>query len=911
MGRCIVQVDPEEWATLSRLLDEALDMECEARERWLEALAPAHAGYKDKLRALLRHDVGNETRGFRDVFPNLMESRERPAFPDITPGTMVGPYIVEAEIGRGGMGVVWRARRIDGIKRPVALKLPHAGLYAHDPIERFESERDILGELAHPNIARLYDAGVAANGQPYLALEYVAGVPLTDYCDQHRLDIEQRLHLFQQVLRAVQYAHGRLVIHRDLKPTNVIVGPDGRAMLLDFGIANLIASESGESKGRLAQVAALTPDYASPEQIMGGPMTIASDVYSLGVLLFELLTGDRPYRLQQDAHGSFDEAISSIKMPRPSQSIRGEAAARVRNSTPQALARTLRGDLDAIVLQALKKTPEERYSTADALLHDIDRYLRDAPVTVRADSGFYRVTKLVARNKLSVAVGAMAITVLLATAACALWQARAAQVERDRALALSSRNQAVAEFLNVLMTEAGGAGKPVSVGDMLAHSETLVNAEFRDRPEHRAAVLDLLGSYYHTAGKDSRAEPLLREALNATKNSPDGDLRRQLTCTHALSLAGLGKLREAAGILRRVAEDPATSTEQAASCLEYLAYIAQDEGNAEDALKYAQAALEKLHQLPHPSPLQEAVFLGSMGYAEHLRGRNSDAESFYALSLAKFAKSAREAGPLAISVRNNWAIVSDGAGNPKRALTLYDETLRLIAEANANAAPPQYLISNRAHALEGIGRFQDAAHGYKQCRSMPQGEGTPYLYAYCSLGLASIAVQLGNLAAADEYVDEAVVTLRASTPHDSPLDVAVKTMRARIALQRGRFDDARGHLNAAIERGKDGYLTAASILVRAELNLVENRLAAAESDARRALTFAQQTQGDLPFSSRTGAAWLLLGRVLVQQGHTDQAHNAFVGAVTNLSNTVEASHPLLLMARELAGERANALVARR
>jgi tetratricopeptide (TPR) repeat protein len=376
-----------------------------------------------------------------------------------------------------------------------------------------------------------------------------------------------------------------------------------------------------------------------------------------------------------------------------------------------------------------------------------------------------------------------------------------------------------------------------------------------------------------------------------------------------LSLAGLGKLGEASAMLKSVAADPATSTEQTATCLEYLAYIAQDEGNAEDALKYAQAALDKLHQMPHPSPQLEAVFLGSMGYAEHLRGRNSEAESFYALSLAKFAKVGREAGPQAISVRNNWAIVSDGAGNPKRALTLYDETLRLVGQTDAEELPPQYLIFNRAHALEGIGRFEDAVRDYKQCRSMPAEAGTPMLYAYCSIGLASVALQLDNLAAADEYVDEAAATLQTSTAPGSPLDVAVKTTRARIALKRGHTAVARGHVDAAIEQSKDGYLTAASMLIRAELNLNENKLAAAESDARHALAFAQQTQGDLPYSSRTGAAWLMLGRVLAKEGLTTQAQNAFVGAITNLTNTVDASHPLLLMARDLAGDRVNALVA--
>jgi serine/threonine-protein kinase len=690
----------------------------------------------------------------------------------------------------------------------------------------------------------------------------------------------------------------------------VIVGPDGRAMLLDFGIAKLIASDSAESKGRRAPVAALTPNYASPEQIMGQPMTIASDIYSLGVLLFELLAGQRPYVLNQSVRGDLEVAILKSEPLRPSQSIPNEAAARARSAARmQALRRTLRGDLDAIVLHALKKAPAERYPTADALLHDIEQYLRAAPVSVRADSGFYRVGKVIRRNKLSVAIGAVAVSALLATAAFAHWQARAAEDERDRALALSSRNEAVVEFLNVLIAEAGGSGKPVSVGDMLAHSEALMNAEFRDRPVHRAAVLGMLGNYYHTSGKDSRAEPLLREALRLTKDSRDGDLYRQLTCAHALSMAGLGKLSEAANILKSVVDDPRISTEQTAVCLEYLAYIAQDEGNAADALKYGQAALEKLHELPHPSPQQEAVFLGSMGYAEHLRGRNTAAEHFYALSLAKFRKGGREAGPEAISVRNNWAIVSDGAGNPKRALALYDETLRVVAQSDASGTPPPYLISNRAHALEGIGRFEDAYRGYQQCGSIALHEGAPTLRAYCLVGLASIELQDDNLAAAEKYVGEAAAIIAAAP--NSPGDVWVNTARARIALVKSQFAEARRLLDAAIEQGKDGYLAATAVLVRAELNLRERRLAAAEADARRALTFAQTTQGDLRFSSRTGTAWLMLGRVLGGQRRATEAHAAFQAAIANLSDTVDAGHPLLLMAREMASGTTQSWVASR
>src|SRR6185436_7402726 len=231
-------VDPRQLPLLSRLLDEALAMPEAARERWLESLPPAQLSMKAKLRDLLQRNASAETGDFVDILPKLpvVEAvASGGGAPTLEPGTTVGSYVIEQEIGRGGMGAVWRARRSDGvIKRPVALKLPHAGLYTRDLLERFASERDILSELSHPNIARLYDAGFTSTGQPYLALEYVDGVPLTDYCDERRLDVPARLRLFQQVLRAVQYAHASLVIHRDLKPSNVLVGPDGRAMLLDF-----------------------------------------------------------------------------------------------------------------------------------------------------------------------------------------------------------------------------------------------------------------------------------------------------------------------------------------------------------------------------------------------------------------------------------------------------------------------------------------------------------------------------------------------------------------------------------------------------------------------------------------------------------------------------------------------------
>src|SRR5262249_4301804 len=236
-GNALVQVSPEEWPSLSRLLDEALELTPEDRERWLQSLSPTDLRHEATLRYLLNHASGPETRQFLDVFPKVSAGAV-PGVRRLSPGDIVGAYVIDEEIGRGGMGAVWRARRRDGvIKRPVALKLPHAGPHSAQLVERFDRERQILSELSHPNIARLDDAGVTDSGQPFLALEYVSGLPFIEYCDRQHLGVRARLELFIQVLRAVQYAHSNLVIHRDLKPSNIIVNATGQAMLLDFGIA--------------------------------------------------------------------------------------------------------------------------------------------------------------------------------------------------------------------------------------------------------------------------------------------------------------------------------------------------------------------------------------------------------------------------------------------------------------------------------------------------------------------------------------------------------------------------------------------------------------------------------------------------------------------------------------------------
>ena len=484
-----------DWSRLSALLDDGLLVPLDQRSRWVDGLPPEQADLKLQLRELLAR-ASVETDDFmRKPIRLRGTAGEIPLGASAaTSGMVVGPYRLLREIGAGGMGAVWLAERADGmLRRRVALKLPRLNWDAAGLAERMARERDILGDLEHPNIARLYDAGVDAQGRPFLAMEYVDGRPLDVYCDERGLGVRDRLELFLQVARAVAHAHARLVVHRDLKPSNILVTPEGNVRLLDFGIAKLIAGDAGVESARethLTRIAgrALTPEYASPEQIRGDAITVAVDVYSLGIVLYELLAGQRPYRIASMSAAAMEENVLRIDAP--------SASTVARDSTR---ARQLRGDLDTILAKALKKAPAERYATVDAFAADVQRHLEGTPVLARPDSVGYRVSRFVRRHKVPVGVAALVVLAVLGGAApvaavmvalaagvgVALWQAgiarqqaaraadgaRQAQRERDRAFALIGQHEASLEFLQVMLTEAAAADEKVTLNELLERSE--------------------------------------------------------------------------------------------------------------------------------------------------------------------------------------------------------------------------------------------------------------------------------------------------------------------------------------------------------------------------------------------------------------------------------------------------------
>ena len=444
---------PADLSTLSRLLDEALDLEPAQAQAWLAALSEAHRHLLPQLREMLAEHRSPGHAGFMSDGPKLAGGPvdETVARPD----DLVGPYRLLREIGRGGMGAVWLAERADGsLKRHVALKLPRlawgAGL-----AERMTRERDIGALLEHPNIARLYDAGVDASGRPYLALEYVDGQPLDAWCEAQALGVPERLRLFLQVARAVAYAHGRLVVHRDLKPSNVLVTADGQAHLLDFGIAKLLhEAAAGDIGLTQEQGRVLTPHYASPEQIQGETITVASDVYSLGVLLYELLTRRLPF------HATTPAALEAAVLDgaRPLASSR---------APDKATARALRGEIDAILGKALKRAPAQRYASVDALAQDIERHLLGDTVLARPDSALYRLRKALRRNWVGVSAVAAVLVAVLVGSGVAVLQAQRAQA--TRAMAETARGESerlIVYLLDDLYRELQPVGRLDVVGEL-------------------------------------------------------------------------------------------------------------------------------------------------------------------------------------------------------------------------------------------------------------------------------------------------------------------------------------------------------------------------------------------------------------------------------------------------------------
>jgi non-specific serine/threonine protein kinase/serine/threonine-protein kinase len=597
-------------------------MDTERRRPFLDNACAHDPDLRDEIDLLLEHQVPTESDLLEECAADAAQLRLNA---DVNrTGTRIGAYKLLREIGHGGMGTVYLAERDDEhYRQQVAIKLINPGLRGDAIRRRFRNEMQILADLNHPNIARLFDGGEITDGVPYLVMEYVEGSPINFYCDEHKLSTEQRLELFRTVCDAVQYAHQHLVIHRDIKPGNILVTAEGVPKLVDFGIAKLLNPERSATEATATVMSFMTPEYASPEQVHGTPVTTATDIYSLGVVLYELLSGRLPYRLKSRVPHEVAKAICDQEPERPSTSIGSSNGFKATDTRKR-----LHGDLDNIVLMAMRKEPQRRYSTAEQFAEDIHRHLNGLPVRARHDTFTYRAGKFIRRQKIAVGAAALVAITLLVGIIATAWQARVAQAERARS---ERRFNEVRQLANSFVFEVHDAvvnlpgsttARSLIVQRGLSYLDSLAQDAAGDRGLQRelAAAYEKLGAVQYTpsvahlgdlegALQSHRKAAALRESLVAA-DPTNLDYRRELLDSYWFIATLLGAHGDIASELKMIRDQlPARKELAAAEKTEFLdrynlaatyAYIgglSMEMGDVKGALDNQQQAFKLREQL--------------------------------------------------------------------------------------------------------------------------------------------------------------------------------------------------------------------------------------------------------------------------------------------------------------------------
>jgi serine/threonine protein kinase len=594
-------MSPEQWGQLKELFRTAIECEPPQRAAYLDQACASDPVLREEIESLLAsHDEAEtfiETPAFVNTVKAMTESP-----PEQIEGRRIGTYQLVREIGRGGMGTVYLARRADEqYEKLVAMKVLRRGMDTEDIVRRFRTERQILASLDHPNIARLLDGGTTEDGLPYLVMEFVEGTPVTDYCDRHRLTANARLQLFRTICAAVQHAHQNLVVHRDLKPSNILITTDGTPKLLDFGIAKVLNQELNAlmMDRTRTELRVLTPDYASPEQVRGEKLATTSDVYSLGVVLYELLTGHRPYRSLNTPPHELARIICEQEPAKPSAAIT--------NVLSDKLRRRLSGDLDNIILMALRKEPARRYASVGQFSEDIRRHLDGLPVIARKDTFKYRTTKFVRRNGLSVAAAGIILLSLLGGIVATAWQARAAQQEKARAESVSAFLKKMLAYSNPRLTVSGKNGGETTMTDVLDEAaKRLDSEEFSNQLEVKAELERIIGNSYGGQGRQDLWEAHLNKYIDIQR-SLHGENDPQMIVANATWAALLGHkdLAESEKVYRRVLPLMRTGhlkgtikAQDLAEALNNFGYMRRTQGDSKEAESLFRESLALSSELP-------------------------------------------------------------------------------------------------------------------------------------------------------------------------------------------------------------------------------------------------------------------------------------------------------------------------
>jgi len=867
------------WREAEPLLDELLDLPPSAR-----AAALARFAIDAELRAALTGLLALDARADTDI-DQLARAvgHGGSAFE----GRQIGPYRIERALGEGGMGAVFLAsRRTAEFTQQVALKLLRVGLFSAAQQEQFRREQRIHARLEHPHIARIYDSGVTGAGVPYFAMEYVDGSAVSDYCDGANLGIAARLELFATICDAVAYAHQNLVVHRDLKPSNILVDRDGAPKLLDFGIAKLLSEPGADGTRTRTEQRRLTPDYAAPEQFTDAPITTATDVYALGVLLCELLTGARPQRGDADAT-PLRAAARSI----------AAAAAAARGLGIAALRRRLRGDLAAIVAKALHPDPARRYAGAAALRDDIERHRNGQPIRALPAAAAYRLRKFIQRHKFGFAASLLLATTLVAATAFSLRQAGIARREAVRATAEADRANAVRLFMQELFDSAApGVSTAESADELLQRGRERVDRDFAANPDLHTEILGLLGDLQRRRGHaDQAREPLERAAALAGRQFGSGD-PRTLHAEYLLALQAedSGQYRDGAARLQRAlgefdarqTDDTAhRGTEAQIQALTQLGLLDQRAGDNDHAVALAQRALDMARRnLPpdHPTAMRALADLGDVlmeagHYAEAMpllaevlereRRQLGNQHADVAVALAALASAHHKLGRYAQAeqlLRDAVAIDAKAYSQPnhRAASHLNNLGVELISEGMLD---------------EGVDNVQKSIALDRQI--YPAGHPET---ADSYVNVAMVRLRQGRYAEAETAMRAGLAEEIRARGEDYPDIGYDQNSLARILIAEGNLDEAQTLLDAALadsrKRHGERHVYAASALIsQSMLYAARSDYAQASVAARDAVAMYEQL---LPANhNKTTAARLALGENLFALARYAEAQAIFTQAV--------------------------------
>jgi len=891
-------VNSERWALLSPHLDRALEMEAGERAAWLAGLRSEDAALAAEIEALLAEHGALDREGFLE-----RSASAGTATPPSLAGLVVGAYTLRTPLGQGGMGSVWLADRTDGrFTGRAAVKLLNASLIGHEGERRFRREGSILARLRHPGIARLSDAGMSPLGQPYIVLEHVDGVPIDRYCETHGLDLEKRLRLFLDVLEAVAHAHANLIVHRDIKPQNVLVDADGKVRLLDFGVAKLIdpGPESDVTATREGG-AGLTPDFAAPEQVTGGDVTTATDVYGLGALLYLLLAGRLP--LEGSSVTPVDRIRAIVEVEPPPMS---EVAGSRRTA--------LVGDLDNVVAKALRKRPEERYPSVAAFADDVRRYLNHQPVSARAVSPAYRAAKFVRRHRTGVALAALALTGAVVLTAGIAWQAHEASRQRDAARAQLGRANAARDFMEFLLSAAQTGGAKPAVGDLLEQGKAVIDKQYPADDPLRAEMLVAIGRQYKESERYDQAVQVLEEAAAIAARSGDPALQAQALCPLGVAKLGGGDVEGAVPLIEKALATLPDRPENALLRAECLIGRGQTGYLIEDSalmLRDGEAALALLDRLQPPPPVRRIEAQALLAYGYYLSRQMAKADAQYEEIASALVRTGRDRTTLAADTYNNWSLVHY-EGNLSRAEPLCRRAveLRRAVEGTDGIAPT--VTFNHAGVLLQLARYDEAEPLYQETVRTARARQFPLIETDAMLELADLYTRRGDLARASAQLETLGPLLTGPNPN-AFRQVQLAYMRGRLALARHDALAARPLLAGVVEtfekRNSHLGLRVFALLELAAAEEETGDLAAAAATAGHAKEIATTfVEKDAP-SYLIGLSEARLAAVQAASGDAAGARSSWGAALEHLKVTLGEDHPETRAAVEglarLAPERAS------